>query len=889
MKDVPMPPRLPLKLLRWFCTEERLEEVEGDLYEIWLERQEASGLRKANGLYWWLVFRSLRRFALKRNRTQKKPGFIMFFNHHLKVTSRNLWKHKVTTGINVLGLAIGISAFIAIMNVVNYERSFNHHIPDGDRIYRVYTKFSGVFTGQNRGVSGALIPYLREQETDLEAVTAFFTRRFEGAPISDDVQQTEKFEGIKSVIVDSLFFQVFTQYEWLYGDSETTLNEPFQLVLTESQASKYFGESELPDVVGRQVTYQDSLTVTVTGIVKQLEGNTDFVFTDFISMSTVKASWLKENFRFGWSGTSSHSQAWVKLPGKVTDLDSAQLLKAANAHVRQLEKGESYIKHFHLQPLSELHFWGDIGIFDFSDRSPADKQTLLILSLVSFAVLLIAVFNFINLESAQVSSKSKEAGVRKVIGGNSALLLQRFLTESMLVTFFAVLLSLPLAYFGLFYFESFLPNPIPLNWEDPNFWLLLVAIFLIVGILSGLYPAILLSSVKTANALKASSYNAQGKHGLPFFRRIFISFQFAFSQLLLICTIAASLQLSYMLQKDMGFEQDNILMMNTPWGEPKSKKEVLINYLESDASIGQVLFQESPPAGGGGYSTNIFTYTTDEASYEIEVERKAAAPGYLEFYGIPLLAGDSWTSEERKDQLVVSEAFVRKMDLDDPVDAVGKVLKGWNEDSFTIVGVMQDFHTRSLRTEILPVMYVPLNGWESCLTVKTKSSNVTEVINTISKHWSTVYPDDPAEITFLDDDIQKYYEAEQQTSKLAGFTSIIAILISSLGLFGLVSLTIVHRTKEVGIRKVLGASMIQIGYLITNEFLIMTLIAFCLAVPTAYYAIGYWMESFAYRIDVAWWVYAIGGLASLVIALLAISSKVYHSTQTNPVDALRYE
>ncbi|MDW3191676.1 MAG: ABC transporter permease [Cytophagales bacterium] len=883
------PPKLPLHFLRWFCTEERLEEVEGDLFEVWWEQLEASNQSKANWLYWWLVFRSLRRFALKRNKTQYKSGFIMFFIHHLKVTNRNLRKHKVTTSINVLGLAIGISAFIAIINVVNYERSFDHHIPDGDRIYRIHTRFTGIFNGQNRGVSTALVPYLRENESDFETITAFYTRRFEGAPAAIDGQSVEKYEGIKSIFADSMFFKVFRQYEWLHGDQETALDEPYQVVLTQEQANKYFGDKPLEQVIGQQMTYQDSLTTTVSGIVKPFLGNSDFIFTDVISMSTARVSWIKDSYQIGWSGTSSNSQAWVKMPEPVTDLDSAQFLKAANAHVAELEKDESYYKHFHLQPLSELHFWGDIGIFDFSDRSPADKQTLLILSLVSLAVLLIAVFNFINLESAQVSSKSREAGVRKVIGGNTGLLLQRFLTESLVVTFMAVLLSIPLAYFGLIYFENFLPNPIPLNWEDPYFWLLLGIIFLVVGILSGLYPAILLSSVKTSNALKASSYNAQGKHGLPFFRRMFISFQFAFSQLLLICTIAASLQLSFMLKKDMGFEQEDILFLETPWGEPKNKQEILINYLESDAKIAQVQFQEGPPAGGGGYSTDILTYVTDEAKYEIEVERKAAAPGYLDFYGIPLLAGELWTSEDREDQLVVSEAFVRKMGLKHPADAVGESLKGWQDKSFTIVGVMQDFHTRSLRTEILPVMYVPLNGWESSVAMKIKTSEMKEAIEQISSHWSKVYPDDPAEVKFLDESIGKYYEAEQQTSRLSGFTTIIAILISSLGLFGLVSLTIVHRTKEVGIRKVLGASVLQIGILITSEFLIMTLIAFCLAVPVAYYAIDYWMDSFAYRIDISWWVYAVGGIASLIVALIAISSKVYRSTQTNPVEALRYE
>ena len=815
----------------------------------------------------------------------------MFFKHHIIVTYRNLRKHQVTTAINVLGLAIGISAFIAIMNVVNYEQSFNYHIPDGERIYRIQTKFEGVFNGQNRGVSTALVPYLKENETGMEAITSFFTRTFESRPeaLEPNAPESDLFEKTKAILADTSFFQVFGQYDWLQGDKASALDEPFQVVLTVEQAEKYFGPVPMADVMGRTVTYQDSLVTTIVGVVKQRAGNTDFVFTDIISHATIGASWLKGNFKPNWKSTSSNSQAWVKLPEVATVLSDHPLLKAANEHAIEVDKEDSYFKSFHLQPLSELHFWGDIGIFDFSDRSPADKQTLLILALVSFAVLLIAVFNFINLESAQVSAKSKEAGVRKVIGGNAGLLMQRFLTESFVVTFLAILLALPLAHFGLIYFESFLPNAIPLDWADPVFWMFLLGILLVVGLISGLYPALLLSSVKTANALKASSYNAQGKRGLPFFRKVFISFQFAFSQLLLICTIAASLQLSFMLKKDMGFAQENILMMYTPWGEPKTKQDVLINSLESDALIDQVLFQENPPAGGNGYSTDILKYTTDESVLEIEVERKAAALGYLDFYNIPLLAGELWTSEGNKGKLVVNEAFVRKMGLAEPADAIGASLKGWEDEASTIVGVMQDFHTRSLRREIMPVMYVPLNGWESCVTVKVKSADTKRAVDVITKHWSEVYPDDPAEISFLDEDIQKYYESEQQTSQLSGFTSVMAILISALGLFGLVSLTIVHRTKEVGIRKVLGASVMQIGYLITSEFLIITLIAFSLAVPAAYYAIDYWMSSFAYRIDISWWVYAVGGVGSLLVALVAISAKVYRSTQTNPVEALRYE
>lgn len=812
----------------------------------------------------------------------------MFFRHHLKVTYRNLWKHKATTSINIIGLAIGIGAFIAIMNIVAYERSFNHHVPGGDRIYRIYTGFTGSFTSKNRGTTAALVPYLRTNESGLESITSFYNWRFESVPEAGEDGKTEEFRRVKAVFADSSFFDVFQQYKWLAGQVDHALSSPFQVVLTADQGTKYFGNMAFHDMLGKQVTYQDSLTVEIVGIVEQTGGNSDFVFTDFISQLTIESSWLKGSYGMNWEGTSSGCQAWVKLINAV-DVDNNVFLKGVNQHVAEIDKEESYVRRYHLQSLGDLHFNVDLGIFDSRSRAPANEQTLLILSLVSFAVLLIAIFNFVNLESAQVSTKSKESGIRKVIGGNTFLLIYRFLTESMVVTFLAVLLAIPLAHFGLIYFESFLPNPIPLNWESSTFWVFIVGIFLIVGLTSGLYPALLLSSVKTANALKASAYNVQGKRGFPFFRRVFISFQFAFSQLLLICTIAAALQLSFMLDKDMGFTAKNILVFYTPWGSPESKEQVLINKLEGESLIDQVLVQDNPPAAGYGYSTDVLTYVTDEEALEIEVERKRASKEYLEFYDIPLLAGGLWQSEDREDQLVVNESFVKRMGLKDPTKAIGLVLDGWEDEKHTIVGVMKDFHSRSLRTEIMPLMFRPPNGNEDCLAVKVNSSDVKAVIEVISKHWSEIYPDDPAEILFLDDEIRKYYESEQQTSKLSGFTTIIVILISALGLFGLVSLTIVHRTKEVGIRKVLGASFVQIGILITSEFVVMTLIAFCLAVPFAYFAIDYWMESFAYRTDISWWVYVIGGLASIIIALTAIGSKVYRSAQTNPVEALRYE
>lgn len=889
MKDQFNPPRTPLRFLRWFCTDERLEEVEGDLFEIWSEKVEETNYQKANLLYWWLVFRSLRRFALKRNKKRQLPAWRIFLGHHIKVTWRNLQKYRMTTAINIIGLAIGISAFIAIANVIQYERSFNLHVPDKDQIYRIYTAFSGSYDGTNRGVPTALVPFLKETEPEASDITSFYTSSLKANPGSEGID--EVFEKVRGAYVDTSFFQFFQQYEWLAGNHKTALKEPFQVVLTTEQAAKYF-DLEPVEVLGQYITYEDSLEVQVVGIVKQQAGNTDFLFTDFISQITIEASWMHRRFppRTNWQGTNSLSQAWVKLREKPEDLNNLTFLNGAG--VKSVGYDDSYHREYRLQPLSELHYNVDLGIFDGRGREPANRQSLLILILISFAVLLLAIFNFINLESAQVISKSKEAGIRKVIGGSRSLLLQRFLTESMIVTTLAIVLSLPLSHLGLLYFESFLPNPIPLGLDNPYFWVLVVSILLFVGLISGWYPAMMLASVKISNALKSTAKRVNGSPFIAVFRKLFISFQFGFSQLLIICTLVAFLQLDFIREKDLGFTEDNVMLIDTPWLLAPEQRDVFMNYLKQVANIGQVELQSSPPAAVRGYSTTDLKYTTDSGEEEIEVARKRGTAGYLDFYGIPLIAGQLRDSEKRKDQIVVNRTFVRRVGKSDPVDVLDMRFKhewGNRVEHFTVVGVMEDFHSRSLRTEIMPTMFIPLYGEENCISIKVAPEEVPQRVADITKIWDQVYPDDPAEFSFLNDEIMQKYEAEQQVSKLSAFTTIIAILISALGLFGLVSLSISQRTKEVGIRKVLGATGYQIGYLITSEYLILTIGAFIIAVPGAYYAIEYWMQSFAYKMNISWWVYLLGGILSLLSAAVAVGGKVYFTTRNNPVEALRYE
>lgn len=637
-------------------------------------------------------------------------------------------------------------------------------------------------------------------------------------------------------------------------------------------------------MIGREVTYRDSLNLTVSGIVKMPDYNTDFEFTDFISHATIDKSWLKE--RFGdeeWGNTNSSSQLWVKLNQNTSRADVMLQLEDLSTHVNEQNEDADWIQNYKLQPLSEVHFNSEIGIFD-NGRSAAHMKTLTVLGVVALAILLIAIFNFVNLETAQSTTKSKEVGVRKVLGSPRKQLVSRFLTESILISLFAVVLAIPIAHYGFVYFEEFIPKGVALDYENPFFWLSLMALTLVVGFIAGIYPSLVISSFRPVRALRSGS-NTNNPGG-SLIRKSLILFQFLFSQLLIVGTLAIGWQISFMLDKDLGFKEDGVIYFYTPYYEDYKKSELVKNYLDEMPEVLEYAKQDTPPVQNG-YSTSTVKYQSEKGEIVTSAHQKSGDTTYLRFYDIELLAGRNLLPNDTLPELLINETFMRDLGFNDPREAVGTTFE-YNSKKHTAVGIIEDFHFRSLHHAIEPMLYRYQEELR-CFALKVKGEHIEQTIDKLTDKWREIYPDNPLTVYFMDETIEQFYKTERRASKLASVATGVAILISCLGLFGLISFTIVQKSKELGIRKVLGASIIQIGAILSKEFVLLIVIAFVLSTPISYYIISQWMGDFAYQTEISWWIYLLGGCLSVIIALASIGAKVWRASGANPIDSLRYE
>lgn len=882
------PPKLPLRIFKFYCSQDRLEELEGDLYEVFNELVEEKGLKKARLIYWWLVIRSFRSYALKRTKMKNRGGIsssLMFLKHNLKVAWRNLWKNKTTTAINIIGLAVGISGFMAIFSISKYEFSFDNHIPDQDRIYRIFTEFKGVYTGTNRGGSTAMPAYLRENYPQLETVAVFYNW---GA--KPKIQKESGYSALERnqdiIITDSSYFNIVDQYTWLYGSPAQSLRDPKQVVLLKEQAEKYFSVLPVIEYIGKKVIYQDSLEVYVSGIVEQKGGNTDFVFTDFISTNTMEASFLLDQFpQDDWSSISSSNQTFVKLKPEhgMQELDS--IISGLNKKAGSRDTTPGWVTSYNYQAFSDLHFNTTLSIFD-NGGAPADLESLKAMIVVSLALLVIAIFNFINLETAQAANKSKEVGLRKVLGSTRKLLMGRFLSESTLLTLMALVISLPLTYMGLRYFEEFVPAGLTLQLSEPSFWAFVLILLGVVSLLAGMYPAFVISSFSPIVAIKSKLFaSSKGQKG-SLVRKLLISLQFVFSQVLIVATLAMLLQISFMLNKELGFTDEGIITIETPWYGSTEDHELYVQEISSISSISDISLHGSPPASRG-WSTSIMRYGQDSTEVSLTVHRKGGDENYLSLFGLELIAGRNYKKLNDSREAVINRYYAEQLGFETPNEAVGIELNN-GDNHYMIVGVLEDFFFQPLRHAMEPIM-ISYNDQTRNIGIKLQTADIQGSIDQLSEKWEQIYPNENMQAIFLDETVENFYRNEKKTSKLASTATGIAIFISCLGLFGLISFVILQRSKEVGVRKVLGASSIQISSIISREFLILIGISFAIATPLAYWYIAGWMEGFEYRTSISWWVYALGGLISAFIAIVTVGIKVWKAASSNPVESLKYE
>lgn len=872
------PPRWPARLLDWFVAPHLREDLQGDLYEIFQKRVEQVGIARAKWEYTWAVLHYLTPFFFKRQPKQYPQPFFLtpaMIRNYFKIAFRSLAKSKGYSFINIAGLAAGMACSIVLFLVIKHEKSYDKNHTNGNRIYRVETeniKEKHIYPGTYTGMVNAL----RNDVPEAELVVPLFKvwgKTF-SVPTSDK-QFKESF-----VFANNDLFHLL-DYQWVGGSERTALSQPNTVVLSRAYAEKYFGTT---DVIGRTLQLDGKQDLQVVGVLENPPTTSSFPFNMLVSFATIKNT--DPDFDLNkWNGWGDNFQVYALLKN---DLRPEQLTQRfSNIVLKYMGKEALSDKRFVLNPLSELHYSSNMG------GRTANIELLKTLSFIGLFVLLIACFNFINLTTAQAFKRAKEVGVRKAVGSNRLSLVYQFLTESLLITFFAALLAVLLTQLALPLVNDTLSIPLTIsdlfNWQMALF---VIGLVFITALLSGIYPAFRLSGMAPIWALKNNPF-AQGK---PLFtlRQGLVVVQFTISLMLISSALLVNRQLVFFQNADLGFNKTAIVTVGLPDNSP-AKLQLLRNHLTESPKIKEVSFSFNSASAESNWMQNM-EYRQSEKVIPIKTQMKMADANFLSTYGIQLLAGENLRDSDTSStsfKIIANEVFLNRMGIIRPADAIGqKVYYGDGQEFATIVGVMKNFHVNSLHQKIDPTVYqvIPNNFYQAGIKLPSdKLETMQAGLAHIEKAWKATYPSHVFEYKFLDETLAQAYDAETRTAKLIGVSTFLAVLIACFGLFGLATFTAEQRTKEIGVRKVLGASVLSVWGLLSKEFVYLVLIAFVIATPVAYYFLQDWLTKYEFRTELSWWIFALAGVGALTVTLLTVSFQSIKAALLNPVKSLRTE
>ena len=871
------PPQQPLRwadrLLERFCAPQLLEEVLGDLHERFHRRVQQVGEAKARRLYYREVLAHLRPSVIKRQSYQPtKPIPMDMLKNYLTIAIRNLSKHQSFAIINIAGLTLGISCALFIFMIVRFELSFDTFHSQAYRIYRVISGSTpGDPASYGTGTPHGLSSILEQVFPEVEKVGVIYHLNTKKTQIEVN---NELLNAPQTYFVTPAFFEMF-DFAWLAGNPQQSLSQPGQVVISQTLAKQYF-----PGVaMGQRIRLNNEFDLIISGILQDVPENTDFPVQIAVSHATFAAS---EQFQEAYSvshGSAYHTYLLLNEQASPAALE-AKFPAIVEKYLGK-ETAEKFLAHT-LQPLRDVHFNEAFSGGNFSNRAIA-KASLWSLSLIGGFILIMASINFVNLATAQAIRRSKEVGIRKVMGSTRRQLFLQFIGETFTLTFIATLLSLALVFLLLPQLTSLLDVPLDENvFFHSNVLLWLSVQCVVVSLLAGCYPAIVLSGFKPVLVIKnALSYRPSG--GL-LLRKGLITFQFVITQVLIIATLVVVSQNHYFRTQSLGYNQEAVLTVEVPENEPQ-KIETLRNSLSQYPEIQDVSFSMNAPSATSNKWFNFFYHASDPQEGKL-VEVKPVDEQYLALYDIKLLAGDSLRKGDS--DILVNEAFLKEIGMADPQDALQEVVTIGGQD-VTIKGVVQDFHTLSLHEEINPLMMVYMEDKFQLASIRIPMAEAQEAIALVERQWKEAFPQYYFSYQFLDDDLASWYEKERNTSRLLSLFAGIAIFISCLGLYGLISFITAQKTKEVGIRKVLGATVSHIVYLFTKDFVLLVAIAFGIAAPIGYYFMQQWLSDFTYKIDLSWWMFAVAALVGIVIAVITISFQSIKAALANPVDSLRNE
>ncbi|TSJ44184.1 FtsX-like permease family protein [Mucilaginibacter corticis] len=810
--------------------------------------------------------------------------------NYFKIALYNFRRHKLLTFINVIGLSIGISASLVIFLIVYHDFTFDKFHKDKERIYRVVTDY--MFSGEpfyNKGVTGRLPDAVKNEVTGIENSAPVYLQNYKvNIPGPSEI----KLKNVDDIVyADKRYFDIFS-YTWLAG-SATALNQLNQVVLSADQAKKYFPALSYQDMLGKQVVYDDSIRTTVCGIIEPFTENTDFKFHDFISYATIQTNKNLKEQQSQWAATNGSSQFFVKLTpaSNVTGIEQ-QLRKVLLKYQPDQKGKDGYKTNFRLQALNDIHFNEN---YHAISTEAVNKPTLYGLMVIGLFLLALACINFINLTTAQASQRTKEIGIRKTMGSTRLQLIGQFLSETFFVTLLAVIISVALVPVVLKLFSGFISAEVKFNLlSQPVILLFALVLLVVVSFISGFYPALVLSRYQPVKILK-NQFSATEGTGRSWLRKSLTVTQFAIAQFFIIATLVVSKQIYYALHKDLGFKKEAIVYINIPWkNQDAHLKQVFINKIKSLSQVELVSLGGDVPSSGG-WSSNDVSYRDGKKEIKTELYHKSGDENYIKIYQIKLLAGRNIKQSDTSSAMLINTTYAHILGFTNPADAIGKLVFFDKTQKREIVGIVGDFHQASLHAPIKPMAIYPEDmRYQGTFHIALKPQNAggndwKTAIAKVQAAWKSIYPDDDFDYHFFDESIIGLYNKEQHISQLLSWATGLSVFISCLGLFGLAVFTTNQRTKEIGVRKVLGASVTQIVTLLSTELVYLVMLSFVIICPVSWLAMHKWMQGFADRTSFSWWIFAISGAGIFFTALFTLSFQTIKAAIANPVKSLRSE
>jgi putative ABC transport system permease protein len=884
MKRTSTPPRWAIRFFRWLCNDHLAEAVLGDMIELYERRRKSMPRWKADALFVSNVIQFIQPFAIRGKSSPSLNTFGMYKNY-FTIAWRTFLKSKGYSFINIAGLAVGLSACLLIGLYVKHELSYDQFHEKAARVYRVNMELR---FGDNHMHLAVCNPLFGETAKDeIRQVEQVTRLRWYGSFLVKKGNENIR-EG-NVAWADSTLFDVFT-LPMISGDPKTALTEPNSIVITESVARKYFDRT---DVVGETLTINNTKSRKITGVIKDLPSNMHFQFTSFLPIIEDKSA-LDDT----WAGSQNWNTYLLLKEGANVDEVGSLLNKMEDRHlgpqlktvigksIDEFKRDGNFFK-VSLIALPDIHLQSDrVGELYGS----GNIQYVYIFSAIATCILFIAIINFMNLATARSANRAREVGMRKVMGSKKGALVGQFITESVLTCAVAMLFAVGITVAIFPFFNELTGKPL-----DPSILLTsqvivgLIILTLVVGVLSGSYPALYLSAFQPVSVLKGT-HSSGGKRSV--FRNVLVVFQFSASVFLIAGTLIVFRQLQYIQQKDVGYNREQLLIINNIDKLGNSRESLKTSLLQV-RGVEKTTVTGFLPVNYYRNNDSFFTSPSLELKDAISMQKWMIDEDYLETMGMQVLEGRNFSKDIAADtaSLIINESAAKFMGSHDILE---KKLYRVEDDNtrkikeYRVIGIVKDFNFSSLRDRVKPLAFT-FGSDDGGLTVRIQGSDITQTVSAIESKWKSVVPDLPFEYSFMDADFDQLYKGERQSGKLITYFASLSILISCLGLFGLATFMAEQRTKEIGIRKVMGASVPGITALLSRDFLKLVLIAVAVAIPVAWYFTDKWLQDFAYHITVEWWIFAVASVMALIIALLTVSVQAIKAAVQNPVTSLRSE